>query len=68
MDIQSAELVASLKQEVAESKDALIKRTAQRMAMEAAEVQSLNNLIRALKEQNAEVQHARCTKCRGTAC
>ena len=61
--MQSAELVVSLRQEVAEGKDTLdkqIKETAQQMAVEAAEVQNLNEMIKALKGQNDEV-HSACS-------
>jgi hypothetical protein len=49
-----------LKQELVEAKDALdkeVEESAQRMAAKTDEVQKLNEVIRALKEQNAEVQH-----------
>ena len=60
MNAQSAKLVASLRQELAEAKDALDKHaedTAKRVAVEAAEVQNLKEVIRVLEEQNAEVQN-----------
>lgn len=63
--MQSAALVANLKQEVAEANDTLSKqleKTAQRMVVEAAEVQNFNEVIRILNEQNAEVQHTRYFK------
>ncbi len=55
-----AEACANLKQELVEAKDALdkeVEESAQRMAAKTDEVQKLNEVIRALKEQNAEVQH-----------
>ena len=54
-------LITNLKQEVAEAKDTLnkqVEETAQLIAVKAAEVHNLNEAIRILKEQNAEVQHA----------
>lgn len=63
MNVQDAKVVASLRQEVAQAKDLLnkqVEESAQRIAVEAAEVQNLNELIRILKEQNAEVQYAIC--------
>ena len=58
MKLQNTALIANLKQEVAELKDTLnkqVEETAQRMAVEAAEVHNLNEVIRILREQNAEV-------------
>jgi hypothetical protein len=60
MKLQSVALVVNLKQEVAELKDTLNKQAedaAQLMAMAAAELHNLNEVIRVLKEQNAEVVH-----------
>ena len=61
MKLQSAALVANLRQEVAEAKDTLkknIEETAHQKAIEAIEVQDLNKVIRTLKDQNDEVQIA----------
>ena len=68
MDLQSADLAqksaercTNLEQELVEAKNALDKQleeSAQRIAVEAAEVLNLNEVIRVLKEQNAEVPHA----------
>ena len=61
MDIQSAELVSNLREQVAETKVSLNKQleeTAQRMAVKTAEVHNLNEEIRILKEQNAKVHHS----------
>ena len=65
MDLQSADLAqksaercTNLEQELVEAKDALNKQvveSAELMAKKAAEFQNLNEVIRALKEQNAEV-------------
>ena len=67
MNVQSAvltenvaETCAKLKLELVEALGALDKHaeeSTQQMAAKAAEVQNLNDLIRALKEQNVEVQH-----------
>ena len=59
MNVQSAELLASLRQELAEAKDTLneqVKETVQWKTMEAVEVNSLNQVIRILKEKDAEVR------------
>ena len=61
MNVKSAELVASLRREVAEAKDAfnkVVEETTQRIAVESAEVHNLNGAIRTLKEQNDEVYYA----------
>lgn len=59
--MKSVKLMASLRHEVAEAKNALdkqVKETIQRKTMDAAEVHHLNEVIRILKEQNAEVRIA----------
>ena len=61
MNVQSAELVASLRQELAELKIAHNKQigeTAHQKALGAVEVHDLNEVIRTLKEQNDEVHYA----------
>ena len=61
VNVQSAVLMAKLRQEVIEAKDALIKQVkeaTQRNAVAVVEVQDLHELIRVLKHQNAEVEHA----------
>ena len=61
MNVQSAVSIVKLRQEVTEAKDALVKQVgeaAQRKAVEAAEAHNLNEVIRSLKDQNSEVQHA----------
>ena len=58
--LQSAALVAKLKFELAEAEDALSQdahEAAHRNRVEAAEVHNLNVVIRALQEQNVEVQY-----------
>ena len=60
MIVESAELVAKLKQEVAKAKDLLnkhVKETAQRMDAKASKVHNLNEALIILKEKNAEVVH-----------
>lgn len=65
MGVQSAELVVRLRREVDEVKDALnkqVEETVQQKAVEAAEIQDLNEVIRTLKEQNDKVHHAQCLR------
>lgn len=57
--MQSAVLIANLRQEVTESKDSLnqqFKKMVQREAEKAVEVKDLKDLIQSLTEKNAEVQ------------
>lgn len=64
VNVQSAALVADLRQEVAEGKNALnknIEEMVHHKAIEAIEVQKSNELIRTLRDQNDEVQIA-CLK------
>ena len=61
LNVQSAELLASLRQEIAEFQDALNKQaeeTAHHKAQGTAQVHNLNEVIRVLKEQNDEVRNA----------
>ena len=65
MDAQSAELVARLRQEVAEAKDILnrqVEETAQQKAVEAAEVKNLNEVIKNLKDLNDKVHYDQCLR------
>ena len=59
--MQSAKLVASLRQEVAEAQDSLnkqVQETIQWKTAEAVKVQDLNETIKILRGQNDEVKHA----------
>ena len=61
MNVQSTELLARLSQELTDAKVSLnkqVEETTQRMAVKTAEVHDLNEAIRALKEQNANVRHS----------
>lgn len=61
MNVQSAELVANLRQEVAECKETVrkqVEQAAQEEALGAAQVENLNELIKSLRKQNDEVHYA----------
>lgn len=59
MNVQRAVLMATLKQEVMEAKGALsikhIEKATQQKKVEVAEVHNLNQVIKSLQEQSAEV-------------
>ena len=59
--LQSAALVANLRQEVAETKDTLNKQV-EETAQRKAEIMNLNEMIGTLKDQNDEVHRSHCLR------